>query len=207
MNTLHRNFCIILLLFFVFSATAQKQTPPPGTAPLNPSETETKHAAFIDNEVITVFAWLEYLWWIAKEHGEESAEYKACLPDILICEQVYPDTWRNAKYRKYPIVGITYEQAGAYCAWRSDRVNEMLKLQKNQKKYGYTVTYSLPTENDLREAYRQFRIGGCFDYDYPVNELTAEKTVMIKVWRSELFQPYQEADFVTGFRCVAEVQK
>ena len=208
MNTLLRNFWGVLFLLLSFSVAAQKE--PPGTHPLKPSETGEKHAAFIDNEVVTVLGWYEFLYWTKRTYGEGSEEYKAILPDSLICSQAYGYYFYSEKYyipvpqryRNFPIVGITYEQVIKYCAWRSDRVNEMLKLKKKK----YTVSYALPTEADLKEAYKQWKIVYCYPYDRPVSELTAEKMVMIKGWELS-FESYQGAGATLGFRCVAEMHK
>ena len=233
MKTVHKNLGLILLLFFSFSLFSQSQ--PPGTVRLKPSEAGIKHATFIDEAEITTLSWMEYLYWTKITHGEESAEYKAILPDSLICLEIYPLYWQYPSYRNYPMVGITYEQAIAYCAWRSDRVNESLRLQKNKKKYGYTVTYSLPTETDFAEAYKQQKIktnhkeltdaveyrcryyrknrkicrpekSGIKYIADNAQEFTAEKTVLTGENAEKLiFESYQSADAMTGFRCVAEI--
>jgi formylglycine-generating enzyme required for sulfatase activity len=203
MKAFVRNLGIVACLFVSFSAAAQKKTYcPPGTVKFLPTETGVKHATFIDHSPITVIAWLEFLYWNEREYGKESAEYKAVLPDSLVCLQAYQGDWRYPGYRNYPMVGITYEQAVEYCKWRADRVNESLNLRKEK----YTVSYSLPTEADLNVAYEQYKITYCYPSDPPVNELTAEKTVMIKGWRLS-FEPYQEASAMIGFRCVAEIHK
>ena len=203
MKTFVRNLSIIACLFFSFSVVAQKSpSPPPGTVLLKPSKTEEKHATFIDIWPLTVMDWLEYMYWTEKEYGTESVEYKAILPDTLMGSQSYPENWRHPTCRNFPMIGISYEQATAYCKWRADKVNEQLKLKKKK----YTVSYSMPTETDLKEAFKQWKITYCYPFDLPVNELTAEKTVMIKGWNLS-FEPYQGASTTVGFRCVAEIHK
>jgi len=211
MKALVRNLSLVMCLLLSLFVAAQK---PPGTVRLKPSKIGIKHAMFIDKKEITIIAWIEYLSWTSRIYGSESAEYKAILPDSLICLEAYPletypenwkcsGYWKRNEYWSYPIiVGITYEQAIEYCKWRTDRVNENLK----RKKKNYTVSYSLPTEADLKEAYEQYKITYYYPYEPPVNELIAEKTVMIKGWRLS-FEPYEEASATIGFRCVAEIHK
>ena len=204
MRAFVRNLNLVACLFLSLSVAAQKRVPaPPGTHEFIPSKTGVKHATYIDRQWIIVRDWLEFLYWTEKEYGKESAEYKAILPDTTICLYAYSAKGglQHPENRYYPIVGITYEQAVKYCAWRSDRVNELLKI----KKKNYTVSYSLPTEADLKEAYEQYKITYYYPYEPPVNELTAEKTVMIKGWRLS-FETYEEASATIGFRCVAEIQ-
>jgi formylglycine-generating enzyme required for sulfatase activity len=61
---------------------------------------------------------------------------------------------RNSYYRFYPVVGVSYSQANAYCKWRSkvvtDRVNK--ELEKKGKRYSVNYTYYLPTLDDYKTA-------------------------------------------------------
>jgi hypothetical protein len=38
--------------------------------------------------------------------------------------------FRHPAYSDYPVVGVSWEQAEAYCAWRTDRVNEQILVKK-----------------------------------------------------------------------------
>lgn len=209
MNMLHKVFGVILFLFFSVSVAAQK--PPPGTVRLKPSKTETQHATFIDKNMVTFLNWLDFLSWLMVTDSywvgvveKDTALYNAMLPDSLICSQVYHEKGKgismNPLYWDKPLVGITYEQALEYCKWRSDRVNQRLKLKKKK----YTVSYTLPTEADFKEAAKQNKQPSI--YFHCQGELTAEKTVVIKNC-GIIFQPYQGAEVSLGFRCVAEIKK
>ena len=216
MESLHKPLSLFLFVFFSFSLFAQSS--PPGTVKLKSSKTGTKHATFIDRSEVTTMAWLEYMFWVKKNHGEESAEYKALLPDSAVWLEIYPLDWRRPMYRNLPMVGISYEQAMGYCTWRTLVVNEKLKLDKEK----YTVSYTLPTEIDFEEAYKQQKVKT--DYKNLTNavwkknklvyiadnaqELTADKTVITGEEVGKLiFEPYQEPNAMTGFRCVAEINK
>jgi len=218
MKALHKLLNVILFVGFSFSLFSQYA--PPGTVRLKPSETGVKHATFIDETEVTVQYWLDFLHWISVKYGPESAEYKAMLPDSAIGLWQNPSDWRHPQYRNYPMVCISYEQAVAYCKWRSDRVNEGLSLNK-KKKYDYTVSYSLPTETDFIEAYKQQKIktdnknltfvhwskkGKIKGIADNAHEFTAEKIVVTgENAGTLLFQSYQGANAMTGFRCVAEI--
>ena len=223
MRTLDKYFGIILFLFFSFSLFSQPT--PPGTVRLNSSDTSGKYAAFIDQSEICIMYWQDFLHWTEIKYGKESPEYKALLPDSIILSQVFQGDWQCPVFRHYPIVGISYEQAIAYCAWRSDRVNERYELlrlenKRNKKKYNYIVTYSLPTETDFEEAYKQQKIktnytkltfvvwekGKFANIADNAQELTANKTVLTGENSGKLiFQPYKEPNAIVGFRCVANI--
>jgi len=38
--------------------------------------------------------------------------------------------FRHPSYADYPVVGVNWEQATKFCLWRTDRVNEMLLVEK-----------------------------------------------------------------------------
>ncbi|MBM3185468.1 MAG: SUMF1/EgtB/PvdO family nonheme iron enzyme [Bacteroidetes bacterium] len=56
----------------------------------------------------------------------------------------------DTKYNDYPVVGVTWNQAKAYCQWRSDRVNENILLRERiieKKSYYFTTESYLNTES------------------------------------------------------------
>lgn len=186
---------------------------PPGTVLL-----EKKTATYIDNAEITLSGWLEYLHWLKQHKGEKSEEYLSAIPDSATCEKLYGAVryFQHPKYRNYPVVGISYEQAKAYCQWRSDRVNEMLKK--------HNVVYSLPDEFDYQLAFKKQKpsknpsqtispvnpkkkkLNGIGNN---VNELTANpKVIVIGTEGNQLiFDDYNGIHYKLGFRCKAILKK
>ena len=70
--------------------------------------------------------------------GQKNPEVvKKSLPDTLVWldDLVYNDPFVNTyfrfpSYKNYPVVGVSWTQANAYAKWRTDRVNEMLLIEK-----------------------------------------------------------------------------
>lgn len=135
---------IILLsavcLSFVFSKP--KTFIPPGTVQI----TETFYA---DETEISNISWREYEYWTAGKFGAGSPEHIAVMPDttVWLDKKAYNmpyalHYYKHVAYKDYPVVGITYNQAVAFCKWRTDRVKEFYMIRH---KKDLPIEYRLPT--------------------------------------------------------------
>jgi formylglycine-generating enzyme required for sulfatase activity len=102
-----------------------KQFIPPGTVQINDT-------LFADKCEITNFAWQEYEFFIKTKYGSLSKEHIAVLPDTTCWREKLSHNepyvkyyYRHVAYRQYPVVGISYDQAKAFCKWRTERVKEV----------------------------------------------------------------------------------
>ena len=136
---------ISAILLFSFTPSKKKKFIPPGTVQI----TET---FFADECEVSNLSWIEYEYWTAKRYGKNSKEYLATLPDTLVWrnEKTYNEPYvtyyhRSKAYRDYPVVGISYQQAVAFCKWRTERVKSYFNMQH---KKSIVIEYRLPTLNE-----------------------------------------------------------
>ncbi len=104
----------------------------------NIPRTVTVSSFYMDEVEVTNFYWLEYLYWLDRVYSADYPEiYKKALPDTLVWRgklafnEPYVEYYlRHPAYRDYPVVGVNWLQCNDYCAWRSDRVNELILIRE-----------------------------------------------------------------------------
>jgi gliding motility-associated lipoprotein GldJ len=104
------------------------------TAPRN-NETRslTVSSFYMDKYEVTNLNWNEYLHWLDFVFGavapelvdEARPDHKVWREDMAYNDPYEENYFEHPAFSFYPVVGVTWEQAMAYCQWRTDRVNEM----------------------------------------------------------------------------------
>ncbi len=111
-----------------------------------PNGFKIKPNFFVDKTEITNISWKEYLAWTERIFGKTSPEMEAALPDTSVWlgivengDYLMGNYLRNRQYDNFPVVGISHDQAIAYSKWRSDRVFEMILIEKGLKNPNITI--------------------------------------------------------------------
>ena len=99
----------------------------------NQSRQITVSSFYMDKYEVTNLNWNEYLHWMEFVFNEMAPELvDKARPDHTVWREdmAYNDPYEDNYFEHpafsfYPIVGVTWNQAMAYCQWRTDRVNEL----------------------------------------------------------------------------------
>jgi len=98
----------------------------------------TVSSFYMDETEVANIDYKEYLYWLGRVFGESYPEIQTnAKPDTLVWREElsynepFVETYfRHPSYDNYPVVGINWLQANDYCKWRTDRVNEMVLIEK-----------------------------------------------------------------------------
>ncbi|MCF8371506.1 MAG: formylglycine-generating enzyme family protein [Bacteroidales bacterium] len=141
MNFVKRIIIPVLLFssLFMFPFENIGQNKPPGTV-------RFKENLYVDKLEICNVYWREYMFMTLKKYGPESEVYLATLPDTLVWDSELKRLYlRHPNYAYHPVVGISYQQAVAYCEWRSKMVNINIYLKETKQKFSLENNYdSIP---------------------------------------------------------------
>ncbi|MFT6334686.1 MAG: sulfatase modifying factor 1 [Saprospiraceae bacterium] len=97
----------------------------------------TVSSFYMDETEVSNIHYREYLHWTKTHYVSYPEVHQQSLPDTLVWreelaynEPLVRTYFRHPSYDDYPVVGVNWDQASDYAAWRSDRVNEMLLIKR-----------------------------------------------------------------------------
>lgn len=150
---------------------------------------------FIYTTEISNLHYTEFVFWTRKYQGEKAAQL------------IYPDTlvWRNAltfnepyvkyyfqhpAYRNYPVVGISYYKAVAFCNWMAERIMETPEFKKSAIA---KISIRLPSEKEWMMAARG-TLGPAAAYPWPGEQIriTEGKKKDIGKFRLNMTNDYED---------------
>ena len=138
----------ITLLSFIFPFKPKPYTPP-GTMKISSN-------IFFDATELNNISWQEYMYWNEIKFGKSSLQYLATLPDSNVWANPSNSFYlKHPEYRNYPVVGISWQQANQFCAWRSDRVMEQITINKiahPNKEHPSQIEYRLPSIREWEQV-------------------------------------------------------
>ncbi|TVR80950.1 MAG: gliding motility lipoprotein GldJ [Saprospirales bacterium] len=92
---------------------------------------------YMDETEISNIDYREYIFWLQRVYDSHPEVVRDALPDTLVWREElaynepFVETYfRFPAYDNYPVVGVSWEQATRYAEWRTDRVNEMLLIER-----------------------------------------------------------------------------
>ncbi|HBX89180.1 MAG TPA: gliding motility lipoprotein GldJ [Marinilabiliaceae bacterium] len=92
---------------------------------------------YMDETEVRNADYREYLYWISRVFVDYPEVYRNALPDTLVWrrpmaynEPFVENYFRHPAFSEYPVVGVNWIQANNFCAWRTDRVNEKILVDK-----------------------------------------------------------------------------
>lgn len=138
----------------------------------------TVSSFYMDETEVSNIDYREYLYWLKRVFGESYPEvYLKALPDTLVWREElsynepFVETYfRHPSYDEYPVVGVNWLQANEYCKWRTDRVNEMLLIergilnpnteQKDEDNFNTEAYLVGQYQGDVRKNLKDLKTGG-----------------------------------------------
>lgn len=173
---------------------------------------------YIEYHEVSIADWKLYQYLTKEEFGDTSAIYLATIPDTSLFRKYYNYRYiyfdshnkqyqdvRGSKFNcnhieKYPMIGISYEQAIEYCKWQT-RTNLFSQNSKTHK-----IEFFLPTNADIELA-KQFAEES---YRPPLSEFKKSKKVCgldDNVVEYTVENKREGFDGAVGFRCVGIVSE
>lgn len=106
----------------------------------NKMRRKTANSFYMDETEVRNLDYRAYIFWLNNAFsGDPNVEtiVKGALPDTLVWrselgynEPLVEYYFQHAGYNEYPVVGVNWKQANDFCIWRTDRVNELILVQK-----------------------------------------------------------------------------
>ena len=167
----------------------------------NQARRVTLDSYYIYETEVTNQQYRDYLFWLGKIYTSFPNVLRNALPDTLVWRlplaynEPYVEAYfRHPGYNDYPVVGVSWLQANDYCLWRTDRVNELMLIEKGI--LNPNTTEQENAENFNTDAYLAGQYEG--DVKKPLKDIATGEDRRVKFEDGILFPKYRlptEAEF------------
>lgn len=131
-NTEYHGKCPNGMVYIPTATSVRGQNAEMLSAPENNAKKRVAANGFyMDEYEVTNLNWREYEDWMKVVWKHDPARIVRVLPDETVWrrelaynEPYVENYYTHVAYSFYPVVGVSWEQATAYCDWRTDRINE-----------------------------------------------------------------------------------
>ena len=114
----------------------------------NVRRTVSVSSFYMDETELANVDYREYIYWLNRAYFNDLPELVlAAMPDSTVWrtplgynEPYVTNYFGHAAYNAYPVVGVNWYQANDYCKWRTDRINELLLINKGGLAYNVNQT-------------------------------------------------------------------
>jgi sulfatase modifying factor 1 len=138
----------------------------------------TVSSFYMDETEVANIDYREYVHWLKRVFGETYPEvWRNALPDTMVWreelafnEPLVETYYRHPSFDFYPVVGVTWLQANDYCLWRTDRVNEMILVERgilnpnpeqtDSENFNTEAYLVGQYEGDVRKNLKDYQTGG-----------------------------------------------
>jgi sulfatase modifying factor 1 len=149
----------------------------------------TVSSFYIDETEVTNQYYRDYVYWLQRIFDIDYPEVaRKALPDTLVWrdKMAYNEPYveyyyRHPAYKAYPVVGVSWLQANDYCAWRTNRVNEMILIREGILKWdnvGQTPEDNFDTDAYLANQYEGLVKNDLVDLDPSKGDNATRKVKM-----------------------------
>jgi gliding motility-associated lipoprotein GldJ len=135
---------------------------------------------FLDEFEVTNINWREYVAWLQGVFRHNPRHVLLAMPDETVWrdeleynEPYVNDYFKHVAFGFYPVVGVSWNQAMAYCQWRTDRVNERILIDKKIIDYTDLETINANIEGVDTAEYSKYIFTTQKKYEY-LRELQGE---------------------------------
>ena len=173
-NTVYHGKCPMGMIYIPVSTAVRGQNSEMMSIPENNAKKRVAASGFyMDEYEVTNLNWREYIAWLEGVYAHDLTKVVRALPDesvwrkeLAYNEPFVRDYFTHVAYGFYPVVGVSWRQAVAYCEWRTDRLNENELILRGVIPYKPLTLINEQIRNDKPDSARKYFFTTKYARDY-----------------------------------------